>query len=114
LQNSTASFITYMPVPVPSDDDKATKAAQQNGGGQAGACMEREAAQLFHSLWLAMREQKVLAVGTYKGQAGFSPHPVALVVQEEEYADSGEQVRAPLFLAIALMRARGKEQFLMS
>jgi hypothetical protein len=97
MQNDTTSFITYAPVPPASNDENSTKANQPKEGDQAGTGMEREAAQLFHSLWLAMKEQRVLAVGMYKGQAGFRPHPVALVVQEEEYADSGEQVHCPIW-----------------
>jgi hypothetical protein len=97
LQNDTSSFITYTPVPTPNDDENSTKAegnpTAKKKQGEVDAGMEREAAQLFHALWLAMREQRLLAVGTYKGAAAWRPHPVALVVQEEEFADSGEQVQ---------------------
>lgn len=96
MQNTATQFITYMPLPASNDENTAAPPVDTSStakAGTAGACMLLEAAQLFHALWLSMREQNVLAVGMFKARAAFTPHPVALVVQEEQFGPTGEQVR---------------------
>lgn len=105
LQNDTSSFLTYVTVPKPENDENATQTAenmQQEDAAVEG--MEREAAQLFHALWLAMKEKDLLAVGMYKGATAWLPHPVAVVVQEQTFAESGEQVRRPCMLRFLLQK----------
>ena len=74
VQNSTSEFVTF--VPVAEDKENATQKASAKNQGEADNGGARSAAQLFLSLWLAMKEGNLLAVGTYKGLAAWAPKPV--------------------------------------
>lgn len=91
VQKGTSEFVSFVPVAT-TDDGDADESSQQ--AGDASNSATRSAAQLFLSLWLALKEGGLLAVATYKGQAAWAPHPVALVVQEEQFGAADEQVRA--------------------